>query len=190
MSAVSFSTFAELMDHEFTNTTQKIEKIGYKVDGKGIKSHCSCTTLKSVDYFHEIEGDMIFIEFSDLESQKSQQAILIDELKKSGMGKGTIRLFVKELHKSISVEMRKKYIDSIHILRCMNGKIVDVPEWASNRDKGKYVIVVAPLPELSPKEKRIELLRLLDKLESDLTLSIPEPLFSGVKVMPLDKFIN
>lgn len=190
MSSVDFSTFAEPMDHEFTNSEQQITKVGYKVDGQGIKVHCACQTLKSVDYFHEEHGDVTLIEFSDLLAQKNQIMSRIEKLKQSGMEKGEVVRFVKELHKTIPNEMRKKYIDSLHILRCMNAALINIPEWAANREKGKYVIVVAPLTELAPPDQRADLVRLLDTLQSQLTLSIPEPLYSGVNVMPLDRFVG
>ncbi|MEA5216195.1 hypothetical protein [Enterobacter cloacae] len=190
MSSVSFSIFAEPMDHEFTTSTISIKKIGYKVDGTGIKTHCSCHTLKSVDYFHEDEGDITLIEFSDLEAQNAQILSRIEKLKNSGMAKSDVVKFVKELHRTIPNEMRKKFLDSIHILRCMNDSISDIPEWAANREKGKYIIVVAPIAELAPPEQKADLVRLLDKLKSQLTLSIPDPLFKGVNVLPLDRFIQ
>lgn len=190
MSAIEFSTFAENMDHEFKHIDCQIDKIGYKVDGKGIKVHCSCSTLKSVDYFHEDSGDVVLIEFSDLAAQNEQINTRIDKLKNSDMEKCDVIRFVKELHKTIPNEMRKKYIDSIHILRCMNNVITNIPDWAANREKGKYVIVVAPLSELVPVTQRAEIARLLDRLQTSLALSIPEPLFNGVKVIPLDRFAS
>lgn len=190
MAKVSFSAFAEPMDHEFSNSSLTITKIGYKVDGKGIKVHCACQTLKSVDYFHEESGDVTLIEFSDLEAQNAQILKRIEKLKTSGMDKSEMVRFVKNLHRTIPNEMRKKFIDSIHILRCMNKSITDIPTWAANREKGKYVIVVAPIADLAPQEQKADLVRLLDKLQSQLTLAIPEPLFNGVNIMPLDRFLR
>lgn len=190
MNSIPFESFAEKMDHEFTGTELKIEKIGYKVDGKGIKTHCSCSTLKSVDYFHQDENKVSLIEFSDLHAQHTQISCKIEKLNASDMEKADKRLFIKEQYKIIPQEMRKKYIDSIHILKCMNGKISEIPEWAMAQEKGKYIIVVAPISELAPPEQRAEVIRMLDNLQNNLALSIPDPLFDGVSVIPLTRFLS
>lgn len=190
MNSVSFDSFAENMDHEFRNVDLPINKVGYKVDGEGIKIHCQCRTLKSVDYFHDQNGDIVFIEFSDLAAQNEQIHATIEDVKKSGMQPNNIRQLIGEMHKKIPQEMRKKYIDSIHIMRCMGENITNIPEWASNRGKGKYYIVVAPISELAPETQKGDLVRMLDTLQNRLTESIPDPLFNGVEVIPLNRFIG
>lgn len=186
---MNFSSFAEPMDHEFRSVDIKIEKVGYKVDGKGIKFHCSCRTLKSVDYFHEHNNKLSLVEFSDLASQHEQILRRVEKLKKCNLERSEVRRFVKDLHSTITQEMRKKYLDSLHIIDCMQQYFTELPTWIQD-SKGKYLIVIPPIVNDAPEEKKAEISRMVDTLKDNLSLSIPEHLYNGVQVIQLPDFLK
>lgn len=189
MSVVKFEDFAEHMLHEFRDVETQIDKVGYKVDGEGIKTHCKCRTLKSVDYFHQHDSDLSFIEFSDLPAQHDQIKRRIACLEESNLDRKVRVRFIKDISSTIHQEMRKKYIDSLHIITGMEGAIDEIPEWVK-KNKGKYFIVVPPMLNEAPEEKRAEISRMLDMLKNDLSLAIPEHLFVSVSVTQLPDFLS
>ncbi|EKM4696737.1 hypothetical protein PX046_17820 [Enterobacter hormaechei] len=189
MPVSKFEDFAENMMHEFRFIDTAIDKVGYKVDGEGIKTHCKCRTLKSVDYFYEHDADLSLVEFSDLPAQHDQIKRRIECLMQSDMDKKEKIRFVKDVSSTIHQEMRKKYIDSLHIISGMEGNIHDVPDWVK-KTKGKYFIVVPPMLNDAPEDKRAEISRMLDMLKNDLSLAIPEHLFVSVSVTQLPEFLS
>lgn len=186
---MEFSSFAEKMNHEFRNIDIEIDKIGYKVDGQGIKFHCSCRTLKSVDYLHDCNDKLSLIEFSDLAAQHEQILRRVEKLKESNLDRSEVRRFVKDLHGTITQEMRKKYLDSLHILECMKQYFKELPTWAKD-NKGRYFIIIPPIINDAPEEKKAEISRMVDTLKDNLILAIPEHLFVGVHVIQLPEFLN
>lgn len=189
MSNFKFEDFAENMVHEFRFVDTFIDKIGYKVDGEGIKTHCKCRTLKSVDYFHQFANELSLIEFSDIPAQHDEIKRRICCLDESDMDKKDKIRFVKELKSTIHIEMRKKYIDSLHIINGMEGNIIEIPEWVK-KSKGRYFIVVPPMLNDAPEDKRAEISRMLDMLKTDISLAIPEHIFVSVAVTQLPEFLN
>ncbi|WP_267248514.1 hypothetical protein [Yersinia sp. Marseille-Q5920] len=189
MDMSDFENFAEEMDHEFKSIDVKINKIGYKVDGEGIKYHCKFNEIKSVDYFHNIEDKLHLVEFSDLAMQHTCILQRIKKIKDCDLDKKEKILHIKELHKAIISEMRQKYIDSLTILRYMPKNISNIPAWAVV-EKGNYIVIVAPTNDNVEASVKSDIVRILDKLKNDLTTSIPDELFVGVKVVKIDSFLQ
>lgn len=187
MALIEFESFAENMLHEFRDNDMPVDKIGYKVDGEGIKTHCNCRTLKSVDYFYEHKSELSLVEFSDIPAQHDQIKRRIAALQQCNLENAEKRRLVKEMNSTIPQEMRKKYIDSLHIISGMPGKINNIPAWV-NKSKGKYFIVVPPMMHEAPAEKRVEISRMLDMLKTQLSLAIPEHLFVSVTITQLPDF--
>lgn len=188
MERVHFSQFLEVMDHEFRTVEIDHNKTGYRVDKVGIKRHCGYPQLKSVDYFHEKDERLFLVEFSDLASQHISILERIDQLKASNLDKKQRSVFIKSLHREISSEMRDKYLQSLTILNKMSDCIDELPDWALV-NKGRLVIIVAPVSDDINDEQKTDIVRVLEKLKDDLTCSIPDDLFLSVKILPVHNFL-
>lgn len=188
-SAVDISSYLELMDHEFGGIDIKPSKQGYRVDRGGIKAHCAYPNLKSVDYFHGDNGEMVFIEFSDLAKQHLSILESIEQFKKCNLDKCIIRRNVKRLHREIAHELKQKYMDSLVIIRKVPKVFEGVPDWM-RVEAGKVVIVVAPTEHGVDEAKKQDVVRVLEKLKDDLACSIPDEFFVHVKVVQVDSFFQ
>ncbi|MDK9683996.1 hypothetical protein [Pseudoalteromonas shioyasakiensis] len=184
----SINIFAEIMDHEFPEHNDiKIQKTGFKVDGDvGIKVYCKLNQLKSVDYFHDCNKDgLVYIEFSDLFRQSNQLKNEETKLKGSNLDKEHKRKLLTELHKKINSELQTKFKDSLHIMRSTIETFTDIPD-SFKENSGQYVIIVAPLNG----ESKVEMAKLMDQWKNNITSALPRNLFTRIKILPLENFIN
>lgn len=185
---IDIEQFYELMDHEFANIQIRHDKSGYRVDRNGIKLHCKYANLKSVDYFHEINQKINFVEFSDLARQHSVIMDKIVQFKNCNLPKCEITKNIRRLHKEIGSELKTKYLDSITIARKIPQVFVNAPEWLS-QGASRYVVVVAPISEAIEESKREDVARVLEKLKDDLTCSIPDDLLLSIKIVSVENFL-
>uniref|UniRef100_UPI001643E889 hypothetical protein n=2 Tax=Yersinia TaxID=629 RepID=UPI001643E889 len=74
-------------------------------------------------------------------------------------------------------------------LRYMPKNISNIPAWAVV-EKGNYIVIVAPTNDNVEASVKSDIVRILDKLKNDLTTSIPDELFVGVKVVKIDSFLQ
>lgn len=187
------SAFQEKMDHEFDDFPDlKLNALGYKVDGKsGIKKHCKCNDLKSVDYFREInDSSYVMVEFSDLVKQDNQIKAKLASIKASDLDKPLKKELRKKYFKEIHQELTSKFKDSFSIVGIMKddkSNLENVPK--SFDDTPRYLVVVAPIGN-QPEEKRIDVVRLIDEIQNKLTNSLPKQLYLSVKVVPLEAILK
>ena len=52
----------------------------------------------------------------------------------------------------------------------------------------RYMIVVAPIEQTLPEDKKIEMIRFFDDLQNKVSQSIPDAIHSAVKVLPVSVF--
>lgn len=184
----SIDDFLEQMDHEFPKVDIQLDRQGYKVDGNdGIKKHCDLNTLKSVDYFCQQPIEFLLVEFSDL---ARQQAVIIEQvkaLKSSDLAANLKKRLIVDHHKQIHKELVSKYKDSIHIQSQINKHISHIPEVLLGENR-RYMIVVAPIEQTLPEDKKIEMIRFFDDLQNKVSQSIPDAIHSAVKVLPVSVF--
>ncbi|MDN4624699.1 hypothetical protein [Pantoea agglomerans] len=184
-----FMDFYELMDHEFKEVEVTPNKSGYVVDRQGIKLCCKFNTFKSVDYLYESNDKLHLIEFSDLAKHHIAVLQKIERFKECNLDKSLIRDNVKRLHREICNEIKTKYIHSLSILKSLPKHVENVPVWAQV-DCGRLVIVVAPPPSDMDESGKQDVFRVLEKLKDDLTSSIPDEIFRGVKVQQVENFFS
>ncbi|EEZ81273.1 hypothetical protein VMC_38530 [Vibrio alginolyticus 40B] len=181
------STFSELMDHEFVDCNLKLDIQGYKVDGNnGVKKHCNCNTLKSVDYFRDCNRrGFLMIEFSDLVQQDHQITEKIQKITDSNLAPSLKKEIKKQYYKAIHQELVGKCKDSHSIVQVASTLLNNVPSNFSNTPK--YVVVVAPISDLD-EGKKTDVIRLIDTIKTKLSQALPKHLYSTVHVLPLEKF--
>lgn len=183
------STFSELMDHEFPNSEIVISLDGYKVDGNsGLKRHCNCNSLKSVDYFRDCsQRGFLMIEFSDLVKQDAQIAEKIQQINGCNLNRTLKRELKKQYYKEIHQELVNKCKDSHSIVNVANDVLDNIPESFSNIPK--YIVVVAPLSDLD-ESRQTDVMRLIDTIKTKLSQALPQHLYTTVHVLPLERFIQ
>ncbi|OTQ45478.1 hypothetical protein, partial [Gilliamella apis] len=73
MAKIELNNFFKKIDPEFRDITEELlERLpnGYLLDNdNGLKKHCNCDNLKSVDFLLEKDENLYFTEFSDLNSE-------------------------------------------------------------------------------------------------------------------------
>lgn len=187
------SSFQETMDHEFSDFPNlKVNKLGYKVDGNsGIKKHCNCNDLKSVDYFCETDGSSyLMVEFSDLVKQDHQIQTKLSSIQTSDLDRPLKKELRKFYFKQIHQELTTKFKDSfsiVGIMKDVKSNLDNIPK--DFNEKPKYLVVVAPI-ESHPEEKKIDVIRLIDEIQNKLTNSLPKQLYLSVKVVPLEAILK
>lgn len=186
---LNIGDYFELMDHEFGNVAIIPNKQGYRVDRDGIKNRCNYANLKSVDYLHESNQQLNFIEFSDLARQHLAIMDKIAEFKACDLEKREITRNIKRLHREIGSEIKTKYMESLCILRKIPKVFENVPAWML-AESGRLVIVVAPPQEDVEESKKEDIVRIFEKLKDDLTCSIPDDIFQSVRVVQVDSFFE
>ncbi|ENP0863055.1 hypothetical protein ACM6VE_001043 [Vibrio parahaemolyticus] len=189
-SKTCISTFLEDIDHEFGDIGIRVERQGYKVDGKaGIKPHCKLDTLKCVDYFYTNNEQFSFYEFSDLIDQRLKleklcAALTCDD--DSIPARELVKLR-KKLLGDIRTELITKFKDSITIRNELDKKLVNIPDSFSSAPD--YFIVVPPIDKASLGSKFSDMVRFLDSLPGEMRSAMVRSHFRRVKVLPLNAFV-
>ncbi|WP_108700795.1 hypothetical protein [Phytobacter sp. SCO41] len=187
--SIDIDAYFEPMDHEFGDIDIKPNKQGYRVDKNGIKLSCCYPNLKSVDYFHGDENILYLVEFSDLARQHLCIMERVRNLKECNLNKNDRTRAIRKLHREIGHELKQKYLESLIILRKIPRIFKNVPEWLIV-EKGKFIIVVAPSSIDLEEDKKEDIARILEKLKDDLTCSIPDDIFEGVKIVQVNSFFG
>lgn len=185
------SIFLEQFNHEFPDVEAIYnERKAYRIDGEnGIKKHCQLQGLKSVDYYedHSRHG-FLMVEFSDLIKQNEGLNLKISALRKSDIDKKEKNLLLKTYFNTINRELVDKFKDTQLITSKISVHLKNIPAAFSNT--AEFIIVVAPLSNTIDKGKRIEILKFLDTLKDKVSQALPKQLYSRVKIMPLNSFLN
>lgn len=185
------SIFLEKFNHEFTDVEAiNHDRKAYKIDGEnGIKKYCKLQELKSVDYYEDhCKHGFLIIEFSDLIKQNEGLNLKISALKNSNVDKKEKTLLLKTYFNTINRELVDKFKDTQIITSKIGVHLENIP--ASFNNTAEYIIVVAPLSTTIEKGKRIEILRFLDTLKDKVSQALPKQLYSRVKIIPLNTFLN
>jgi hypothetical protein len=186
----SLNDFIELMDHEFEDVKIKLTKEGIKLDGNtnSLKNHCKLNAYKSVDYIYFKDNTYPLIEFSDIGRQQNKILEEIDKIKKSDLDTNLRSKIIREFHKKVHKELVEKYKDTLSIISRIDTHVSEIP---TNLKKQSYIynIVVPPLHnEIC--DKKLEVARFLDDLESKITLAIPDEIYEKVQIILIDIFEN
>ncbi|MBC3874550.1 hypothetical protein [Undibacterium flavidum] len=180
------------MDHEFARVTTPLEKYGYKMDGEnGIKQRCALDKLKAADYIDDETTKIAFVEFSDIARQFHNLLGENEILEKLVVSKKTeeakvCRTLCKNNLDSVIDEIKQKFKDSLHILGEVKVRYVDIP--LSFTNKPFALLVIAPHSNDDQPCRKDEIARLLDNLNNRLTLSLPENLFSGFRMLTIERY--
>lgn len=183
----SINDFYVVIDHEFKGIAPFGSLHGYQIDrDDGIKCHCNLNQLKSVDYYYRYEGSHYKLEFTDLLSQLEQNKAKCQELKAT-MASCKVRTeFLKMMMNSIHQEIVAKYKDTLHITRALPSHLADVPQ-TIYECKMKLIVVTKPMNQQHVSVQQ-ELVKFFEYVKDSLRNSIPQEMFYGVEVMPLDVF--
>lgn len=192
MAKIELNHFYRKIDPEFRDINKKLlERLpnGYLLDNDdGLKKHCDCVNLKSVDFLLEKDGNLYFTEFSDLNSEdgnireKIQQQISCCERSLCCPVK---KDYPKQLQNIKAKDFALKYKDTLLLLLSIKNDLEPKNIFHENTDHWHFLIVYNrnPNPDLS---------RYLDFLKSNIISSLPTRLFNrnNFKIQHLDKFID
>lgn len=182
--------FEEPMKHEFPRIKETITACGFKVDGKdGIKLHCQLNKLKSVDYFYLKDSKYVLVEFSDLARQKANLIEDFKQIKEAELSYRLKRTLQEEIFKKIQTELASKYKDSIYIIDNMESQINNIPPLLLNKKNG-FLIIVAPIDKNLTKGKQGDISRFLEALKDKVSNSLPDNMYSSVKLLPVSKLLQ
>lgn len=192
MAKIELNNFLKKIDPEFRDITEELlERLpnGYLLDNDdGLKKHCNCDNLKSVDFLLEKDGNLYFTEFSDLNSEdgnireKIKQQINCCEQAKSCPVKGDYPKLLQNIKVN---DFALKYKDTLLLLLSIKNDLEPKTIFHENTDKWHFLIVYNKKPNL-------DLVRYLDLLKSNIKSSLPTRLLNkdNFKIQNLDNFIN
>lgn len=184
----SFNDFSERMEHEFRDLELSLIVFGFKVDGEGLKKYCKLNELKSVDYIYKENNKFYLIEFSDLATQRNDNLKNIDYIKSSlKENKALLKKQKETEYNEINRELVQKYKDTLIIASTLKNYLSDFP---SDLRLNKYCVIYAPFHKEVEENRKVEITRFLDMLQSKITQAIPDEIFCGVKVIPIEKFAS
>lgn len=182
----SINDFLEELDHKFKDVFPLTGHYGFKLDEqRGIKQYCGKQSLKSVDYLVSNEEKHHFVEFSDIGRQIDamfNEIAAIRELPE--LDKNFKKRLFKNIKSSVNNEARDKYKDTCTIFFHIDDCLSDAP----SIPKGcKFVIVYSPL-DGHLKNSKIEIVKFIDMMKTNLTTSLPDDMCHGVQIIPIDVY--
>lgn len=191
MNKIKLNHFLKKIDPEFRDITKELRKRlpkGYLLDNDdGLKKHCNCVNLKSVDFLLVKEENLYFIEFSDLNSEDGnirekikQQIYCCEQVKFCPVKKD----YPKLLQNIKGNDFTLKYKDTLLLLLSIKNDLEPETIFHENTDKWHFLIVYyKPGPDLS---------RYLDFLKTQIISSLPARLFNrnNFKIQDLDSFLK
>ena len=184
----SINEFCEALDHEFNGIDPLVDLYGVRLDESwGLKQFCGMQTLKSVDFLVRHKASYLFLEFSDIGRQIDKVFKEIEVIKGSNLDKTFKRSQSKKIKKAVGREAKDKYLATCQIFSHTDGCLDDSPALS----KGcKFVVVFAPIENHLPNGRKIEIMKFIQNMENNLKSMIPDDMFHGVKIVPLEVFLN
>lgn len=185
----SLSDFLELITHELPRESFSLLLSAYKVDGKdGIKCHCECRDMKSVDYFYALANGCRMIEFSDLELQFNSIKIKIAEIKSSDISKSLKKEIVTKYNKEIVKEFSTKYQHSFLIRNQLDKSFSDIPNGMVNGQLEYHIIISRP--DSSDENENMDFTRFLEAFSGKIMQSIPDSMLCPIRVYDISSLIT
>lgn len=185
----SLSDFLELIAHELPRESFSLLLSAYKVDGRdGIKCHCECRDMKSVDYFYALSDGCRMIEFSDLESQFNSISGKIAEIKGSDISKPLKREIVTNYNKEIVKEFSTKYQHSFLIRNQLDKAFLDVPNGMVGGQLEYHIIISRP--DSSDENENMDFTRFLETFSGKIMQSIPDSMLCPILVYDISSLVT
>ncbi len=185
----SLSDFLELITHELPRESFSLLLSAYKVDGKdGIKCHCECRDMKSVDYFYALANGCRMIEFSDLELQFNSIKIKIAEIKSSDISKPLKKEIVTKYNKEIVKEFSTKYQHSFLIRNQLDKSFSDIPNGMVNGQLEYHIIISRP--DSSDENENMDFTRFLEAFSGKIMQSIPDSMLCPIRVYDISSLVT
>ncbi|HHQ4724051.1 hypothetical protein [Aeromonas veronii] len=185
----SLSDYLELIAHELPRESFSLLLSAYKVDGRdGIKCHCECRDMKSVDYFYAISNGCRMIEFSDLELQFNSIQNKIAEIKSSDISKPLKKEIVTKYNKEIVKEFSTKYQHSYLIRNQLDRAFLDVPNGMVDGQLEYHIIISRP--DSRDENENMDFTRFLEAFSGKIMQSIPDTMICPIRVYDISSLVT
>lgn len=195
MDRIKLNDYLKKINPEFKDVENKLlEQLpnAYLLDNNdGLKKYCGCVNLKSVDFLLKKDGELYFIEFSDLNSEDASIRKNIDDqikcCKKQKEKKidCPVKDYPKQLQNMKSNDFVLKYKDTILLLYLIKNNLEPEDIFDEDINKWHYLIVYN-------KEPNTDLIKYLDLLKSSIQSSLPAKILNrnNFKLQTLNMFIK